>query len=66
MKTKTKSNHQTLFATNGSIIKDFIQRKEFASDEVIERRMGHESQYGFITALLDGYLSDGNKKVILY
>ena len=66
MKTKTKSNYQTLFATSGSVVKDFITRKEFVSDEIVERRIGHESQFGFITALIDGYLSDGNKRVGLF
>jgi len=66
MKTTSKSNFQTLYATNGSLIKDFISRKEFLFDESLERRLAYESQYGFITALVDGFISDGNKKVILY
>jgi hypothetical protein len=66
MKTKTKSNYQTLFATSGSAVKEFITRKEFISDEVVERRIGHESQFGYITALIDGYLSDGNKRVVFF
>jgi hypothetical protein len=67
MKTMTNTkftNTQSLYAINGSVIKDFISKKDFLPEEPIERRLAHESQCGFITALFDGFVSDGNKRVI--
>jgi hypothetical protein len=57
------NNTQSLYAISGSVIKDFISKKDYLPEEAVDRRMAHENQYGFITALFDGFVSDGNKRV---
>lgn len=52
-----------LYATNGSLIKDFITRKEYYLDDSTERRPALINRYGFIAALIDGFTSDGNKRL---
>src|SRR5690349_496704 len=52
-----------LYATNGSLIKEFISKKEHFLDESTERRTSFVNRYGFIAGLIDGFNSDGNKRL---
>ncbi len=53
----------SLYAYNGSLIKDFITKKEYFQEESTERRPALLNRYGFIAALVDGFNSDGNKRL---
>lgn len=64
---KQHNNMQTmLYATNGSLIKEFITRKEYFLEETTERRPAIVNSYGFIAGLIDGFISDGNKRVYIF
>lgn len=60
---REKENPTYLYASNGSIVQDFINRRENFIDAKTERRHAVINRYGFIAALIDGFNSDGNKRL---
>jgi hypothetical protein len=52
----------SMYATQGSIIKEFITNKD-NFDETTDRRPALINRYGFIAALVDGFNSDGNRRM---
>lgn len=61
--TREKENTISLYATNGSIVQEFIHRQENYIEDKIERRQAALNKYGFIAALIDGFNSDGSKRL---
>ena len=60
---REKETLTNLFATNGSLVKEYINRPENFIQEKSERRQAAVNKYGFISALIDGFCSDGNKRL---
>lgn len=52
-----------LYATNNSLVKRLIDDKENNCDKNIEIRNPKINRFGFIGALLNGFVSDGTNKV---
>jgi hypothetical protein len=60
---REKENLTYLYATNGSIVQEYINRRENFIEEKTERIHAVLNRYGFIAALIDGFNSDGNKRL---
>lgn len=53
-----------LYASNGSLVKRIIEEKEYNFDKSFETRNPLFNRFGFFAALVNGFISDGNNKVI--
>jgi len=52
-----------LYATNNSLVKRLIEDKEYNCEKNFETRNPKINKFGFIGALLNGFISDGTNKV---
>lgn len=55
-----------LYATKDSLVKRLIDDKENNCDKNFEIRNPKINRFGFIGALLNGFISDGTNKVFLF
>lgn len=52
-----------LYATKDSLVKRLIEDKDNSVDKEYEIRNPKINRFGFVGALLNGFISDGNNKV---
>lgn len=52
-----------LYAANGTLVKEFITKSDDAGQEQYDKRQAKGSKFGYIVALHDGYISDGQRRL---
>ena len=66
---QSKNKSSSLYATNGSIIKEYIKSIEeqtLNNNEISEKRQANASKYGYISCLPDGFFSDTKNRIDVY